>query len=212
MNPFTLSVQRFDEFATEYANRFGDIESYRTHFDAFTNLVQAAKPCILELGCGPGNVTRYLKETLSSAAITAIDLAPGMIDLARKAVADVDFKVMDVRDIKTLHTRFDAIMCSFCLPFLSKEDAAKLIDDCAEMLNHGGVLYLSTMEGDESKAGFEPTSFSGRAEVYFNYHRKADLEKALQENLLRIEHNKQQIYAEPDGTTLVDLILIACKS
>jgi SAM-dependent methyltransferase len=212
MDKFGISVKRFDEFASEYAERFMNIDSYHIHFDKFCDLAKKQRPRILELACGPGNVTRYLKQRFPHSEIIAIDLAPRMIDIAKREVSGVDFRVMDVRDVKTLGIQFDLIMSSFCLPFLSEEDTRQLISDCSEMLEQGGLLYLSTMEGDEFKAGFESTSFSGDSEVYFNYHRGEDLEKALSNTGFTIDYNVRQDYPEPDGNVTVDIIIIARKN
>ncbi|MDR2036711.1 MAG: class I SAM-dependent methyltransferase [Bacteroidales bacterium] len=211
MNTFEISVKRFDEFASEYAEKFMNIDLYRVHLDRFCDLTENKQPKILELGCGPGNVTGYLKQRFQNSEIIAIDLAPQMIDLAKNAVNGVDFRVMDVREIKNLNIRFDLIMCSFCLPFLSKEDAFQLIADCSERLEQKGLLYLSTMEGNESKAGFEPTCFSGDSEVYFNYHEQQCLEKALLENGFTIEYNIRQSFLEPNDDITIDLMMIAKK-
>jgi len=211
MEDFELSVQRFDEFAGEYAQRFADVSGYADSIERFCDLIVNSRPHILELACGPGNVTRLLKERFHESRILGIDLAPQMIDLARKALPEVDFRVMDVRDISTIAEKFDAVMCSFCLPFLSKDDAAKLIADCAACMVSGGVLYVSTMEGNEERAGFETTSFSGDSAIYFNYHQQQDLKNAFSKSGFEIRHLKLQDYAEPDGSTTTDMIFIGVK-
>jgi len=211
MNNFDLSVQRFDEFAAEYAQRFMDLNAYSDSIERFCDWIGNDKPKILELGCGPGNVTRLLKLRFPESQITAVDLAPQMIEIAQKQLPDVDFVVMDVRDISIIPVRFDAIMCSFCLPFLSKSDAAKLITDCSVHLVSGGVLYISTMEGNEQRAGFETTSFSGESEIYFNYHQQQVLENAFAKSGFEIKQAKLQDYIEPDGSATTDMIFIAVK-
>jgi ubiquinone/menaquinone biosynthesis C-methylase UbiE len=211
MKNFDISVQRFDEFAAEYAQRFMDMNAYSDSIERFCELIGHKNPKILELACGPGNVTRLLKLRFPVSQITAVDLAPKMIEIAQIVLPDVDFRVMDVRDISILPEKFDAVMCSFCLPFLSKTDAEKLITDCADRLVSGGVLYLSTMEGDETRAGYEKTSFSGNSEIYFNYHRQHDLENAFSENGFEVRHLKLQDYAEPDGSSSTDMIFIGVK-
>lgn len=211
MENFELSVQRFDQFAAEYAKRFMDLNAYSDSIDRFCDWMGNDHPRILELGCGPGNVTRLLKLRFPESQITAIDLAPHMIEIAREHSPDVDFLVMDVRDVSIIPVKFDAIMCSFCLPFLSRADASKLIADCACHLVKGGVLYVSTMEGNEDRAGYETTSFSGDTEIYFNYHRQLDLEEAFVKNSFEINYTKLQDYIEPDGSTTTDMIFIAVK-
>jgi trans-aconitate methyltransferase len=211
MNPFDLSVKRFDEFAREYAERFKNIDAYLPCIEKFCDLIIPAKPRILELACGPGNITRYLKKRFPDSDYIAIDLAPGMIDIARQSINGVDFRLMDVRTISLFDSKFDAIMCSFCLPFLSRTDSLKLISDCSARLNPDGVIYISTMEGDESEAGFETTSFSGFSEVYFNYHLQKDIENALSENAFLINETRRQVYYESDGSTMTDMIFLGIK-
>ena len=211
MENFDVSVQRFDEFAEEYASRFDNVSGYLDQLSWFVSQVKTTSPAILELACGPGNVTKFLKNHFPESRILAVDLAPKMIELAQKALPEVDFRVMDVRDISVISEKFDVVMCSFCLPFLSRADAAKLIADCSSLLNKGGVVYFSTMEGDETRAGFEATSFSGEAEVFFNYHREADLQEAFEKAGFKVDRLDRQEYIEPDGSVTIDMIFIAIK-
>lgn len=211
MENFDVSVRLFDEFAEEYASRFENVSGYIDQLTHFCSQIKSDKPAILELACGPGNVTSFLRNHFPDSRILAIDLAPKMIEIARKALPDVDFRVMDVRRISDISETFDAVMCSFCLPFLSKTDAAKLIVDCSALLNKDGVVYLSTMEGDETRAGFETTSFSGDEGIYFNYHQQQDLEDAFVKNGFEIRQVKLQDYIESDGLVTTDMIFIAIK-
>jgi trans-aconitate methyltransferase len=211
MNNFDISVGKFNEFANEYASRFMAVDSYKESLDLFCNLSQSNTPRILELACGPGNITNYLCQKFPKSEILGIDLAPKMIEIAKQTVADADFRVMDVRDISTLDGTFDMVMCSFCLPFLSLTDATKLIVDCAEKLNNGGLIYISTMEGTQDEAGFEATSFSGNSEIYFNYFEQHQLEEMLIASGFHIESIKRQEYTEADGTLSTDMIFIGSK-
>lgn len=211
MSNFDISVQRFNEFSKAYAVRFDDVSAYSKYLDVFCNVIKASNPHILELACGPGNVTKYLDAHIPNASILATDLAPKMLEIGKKQLPHINFQLLDARAILTLDNTFDAIMCSFCLPFLSQKDAEKLIGNCAEKLNANGVLYISTMEGDTAKAGFENTSFSGEAQVYFNYHKQEDLQNALKRNGFVIELEKKQNYLEADGSVSVDMIFVARK-
>jgi len=69
-----------------------------------------------------------------------------------------------------------------------------LISDCADCLVPEGVLYVSSMEGSEERAGFEKTSFSGNTEIYFNYHLQQDMEDALEKSGFKILQIKLQDY------------------
>jgi SAM-dependent methyltransferase len=211
MDNFSYSVKRFDEYASEYARRFMDIEMYRSLIDHFCELVSGQNPRILELACGPGNYTRYIRQQLPGSIYLATDLAPGMLEIARGNVPGIEFRILDMRELHLLEGSFSAIFCSFGMPFLSTGDAVKLIGVAALKLVEGGILYISTMEGDESKAGYETTSFSGNAEVYFNYHREEDLKNAFLDNGFFLDTLVKQDYHDPDGSVLVDMIFIGRK-
>jgi ubiquinone/menaquinone biosynthesis C-methylase UbiE len=213
MKTFEISVDRFNEFAVEYEKRFmdGKINPYSDSLDFFCSKILKKKPEILDVACGPGNVTKYLKEKFPESNILAVDLAPNMIELTRKNVPGIETGVMDIRKIGEIERKFDGIMCSFCFPFLSLQDAEKMAKDIAVMLNEGGVLYISTMEGPESKAGFEKTSFSGDAEIYFNYFREEDIRRMLSENGFILDKLRKQDYKEQDGSITIDMIFIASK-
>jgi trans-aconitate 2-methyltransferase len=60
--------------------------------------VGAAQPAtVVDLGCGPGNLTALLRERWPAARITGIDSSPEMIARARASAPGVDFEVGDLR-------------------------------------------------------------------------------------------------------------------
>ncbi len=57
-----------------------------------------------------------------------------MIELAQRNNPEANCIVMDSRDIVTLATKFDAIICGFCLPYLSSDDSTRLVENCGNLL------------------------------------------------------------------------------
>jgi trans-aconitate 2-methyltransferase len=53
---------------------------------------------VVDLGCGPGTMTRLLAQRWPGAVVTGIDTSPAMVDAARAAAPGIDFRVEDVRD------------------------------------------------------------------------------------------------------------------
>ena len=51
-------------------------------------LPQSAEACVLDLGCGTGLELGYYFETVPTARITGIDLAPGMLERLRSKFPD----------------------------------------------------------------------------------------------------------------------------
>ncbi|NYD43304.1 trans-aconitate 2-methyltransferase [Nocardioides panaciterrulae] len=83
-----------------------DPERYLTYADErgrpFVELlarVRAEAPgAVVDLGCGPGNLTGLLAERWPDAAVTGLDASPEMIARARAAESRIAFDVADLRD------------------------------------------------------------------------------------------------------------------
>jgi len=57
--------------------------------------------------------------------------------------------------------------CGFHLPYFSIVDCDKLIADSFQLLNPDGLLYLSAIEGDYVKSGFETGVIGDQCYVYY---------------------------------------------
>ena len=205
------TINTYNNSAERYQDKFMDMDLYNDTFDHFCSLIQKDNAEIFEIATGPGNVTKYLHSKRPDFNIFGIDLAPKMVELAQKNNPNAEFAVMNCKDIHTLDKTFDAIMCGFIMPYLSKEECAQLIADCAGLLSKDDLLYFSTMEDDYDKSGFETTSFSGPDRVYIYYHQADYLSKCLTQNGFEIIDLQRKDYPEPDGTFLTDMIIIAKK-
>lgn len=53
---------------------------------------------VVDLGCGPGNLTALLAARWPEASVTGIDASPEMVERARASVPGVDFAVGDLRE------------------------------------------------------------------------------------------------------------------
>ncbi len=137
-------------------------------------------------------------------------MAPNMLELAKINNPTADFKLMDCRIIDQISDKYDGIVCGFCMPYLSKEDVTKLLKDCHGLLNTGGIVYLSTMEGDYTDSGYQ-TSSDGKDNAYIYYHQQNYIEEQLRENSFKIVDFKRKRFEKPNGTSSTDLIFIAKK-
>lgn len=210
MDKTKIAVEIFNKYASAYQTKFMDVSLYHDTFDIFCQNIQKQHATVLELACGPGNITKYILSKRPDLKIFGTDLAPNMIELAKWNNPTAQFQLLDSRDLKTLNESYDALMCGFILPYLSKEEAIQLIADASEILKPKGVIYISTMEDDYSTSGFRKGS-SGD-EIYMHYHQADYLTKALIDNGFKIIDTQQKIYPAADTTNTVDLILIATKN
>ncbi len=181
------------------------LKLYNDTYDLICNVVIKNKATILEIGCGSGNITRYLLSKRPDFNIFGIDISPNMIELAKINNPKANFAVMDSRNISEIETKYDAIVCGFCLPYLSETDSQKLIFEANYLLNDSGFLYLSFVEGDPNKSGFQAGSTGNRS--YFYYHNLDQLKAQLLQNsfedlkIFKVEYKKSE--KEQDIHTII---------
>lgn len=168
MDRYKETFKTWNKVALLYQDKFMDLDLYNQSYDIICNSIIKDKAKILEIGCGPGNITKYLLAKRPYFDIYGIDIAPNMIELAKRNNPTANFSIMDCRQISTLTIKFEGIVAGFCLPYLSQTESAKLVADCNNLLNENGLIYLSFVEGDPNKSGFQVSSTGDR--TYFNYH------------------------------------------
>lgn len=209
MDRYKTTFGTWNKIANVYQDKFMDMDLYNDTYDLFCNYIEKTNPSVLEIGCGPGNITKYILTMRPDFRIRAIDVAPNMILLAQKNNPSARFSVMDCRNMDALPAGFDAIMCGFCMPYLSKEDCAKLIKDSSGLLNPGGIIYFSTIEGDEDQSGYEAGSTGDQSYVY--YHREDYLKELLEKNRFTTLKLIRKEYPKMPDTLSTHLIFMARK-
>ncbi|WIM94772.1 trans-aconitate 2-methyltransferase [Actinoplanes oblitus] len=75
--------------------RFGS-ERSRPFFDLVARIDATAPRAVVDLGCGPGELTRTLAERWPQAQVTGIDSAPEMIEKAAAGAGPVAFHLGDI--------------------------------------------------------------------------------------------------------------------
>ena len=100
---------------------------------------------VLDVGCGAGRTSVPLREMGFS--VTAIDLSPKMVDLAREVgqacQVDIDFRVMDVMNLTLPSDSFEFVLFSYngfeLLPGRAGKERA--LREVLRVLKPGGILY-----------------------------------------------------------------------
>ena len=168
MDRYKETFETWNKIASLYEDKFMDLDIYNETYDFICNSIVENKSKILEIGCGPGNITKYLLSKRPDFNILGIDISENMVELARRNNPGAIFQIMDSRNIGDLNTKFNGIVCGFCLPYLSQSDCTELISDSYNLLIERGLFYLSFVEGDPKESGFQIGSSGDRS--YFYYH------------------------------------------
>ena len=108
--------------------------------------VQLRDAAVLDVGCGGGLLSEALAQ--AGAKVTAIDLAPNLLKVARlhglESGIKVDYREMPVETLaEQAPASFDAITCMEMLEHVP--EPASIIEACAKLLKPGGHLFLSTL-------------------------------------------------------------------
>ncbi|MES2567752.1 MAG: class I SAM-dependent methyltransferase [Bacteroidota bacterium] len=209
-DPYKVTFLTWNKIASIYQDKFMDIELYNDTYDLFCECLRKGNQDILEIGCGPGNITKFILDKLPDAHIEAIDMAPNMIELAKKNNPKAHFSVMDCRNIDQLQNKYDGILCGFCMPYLSLEDCSKLIKVSAFLLQTDGILYFSTIEGNYNLSGYETGSTGDRCYVY--YYTTEFLQELLNKNGFETIHIIKKNYQKTSDMVSAHLVFIAKKS
>ena len=209
MDRHKTTMQTWDKVASDYETKFMNMDLYNDTYDFFCQSVEKQNPNVLEIGCGPGNITKYLLTKRPDFKIEAIDFAPNMIELAKTNNPKANFKILDCREVDTLSSKFDAIICGFCIPYLSKRECSKLIKDCASLLNVNGILYFSAIEGDYQKSGYEKSSTGDQAYVYY-YEEDYFLKTLKDINFQLLEFNRKK-YPQTPASFSTHIIFVTKK-
>lgn len=101
---------------------------------------------VLDVGCGGGLLSEAL--AAAGAQVTAIDLAPELLKVARlhklESGVEVDYRQVAVETLADeAPESFDAITCMEMLEHVP--DPGAVIEACARLLKPGGQLFLSTL-------------------------------------------------------------------
>ncbi len=209
MDTYKETFETWNKVAKLYQDKFMDLTLYDDTYDTFCEEINRKNAAILEIGCGPGNITKYLLNKRPDFRMEGIDISPNMIELAKANNPSACFQVLDCREIGKLQSKFNGIICGFCFPYLSEFDSSKLIKDCGNLLEDKGVLYISFVEGDYSKSGFQTASTGDR--TYFYFHTLDSLTKVLTDNNFEIIQILSKDYKRSIAMEEVHTIIIVRK-
>jgi trans-aconitate 2-methyltransferase len=126
---FTWDAQHYLTYASERGRPFADLLARMAAVDPVD---------VVDLGCGPGNLTRLLAEIWPTARVRGIDSSAAMIETATRDVPEVEFELADLRDWVRRGEDVDVLISNATLQWLP--DHLELLPDLAARVRPGGWL------------------------------------------------------------------------
>ncbi|MBN2004600.1 MAG: class I SAM-dependent methyltransferase [Anaerolineae bacterium] len=140
----------YDRVAAEYAGRFVDELIHkpldRTLLNRFADLVRGQGP-VCDLGCGPGQITRYLR--MRGVDAFGVDLSPKMVIQAQQLNPALSFEVGNMLALAVEDGAWAGIAAFYSVIHIAREDVPCALQEMARVLKPGGWLLLAVHTGQQ---------------------------------------------------------------
>ncbi len=140
----------YDRAAGEYVRHIYDELRHKPLdcqlLDRFADRVRGAGVAC-DLGCGPGQVARYLQER--GVAVCGVDLSPGMIERARLLNPGIEFTQGDMLALDVEEGAWAGIAAFYAIVNLPPGDLVRAMREMHRVLRPGGWLLMSFHIGEE---------------------------------------------------------------
>ena len=97
---------------------------------------------VLDVATGPGYAAAAAADL--GASVVGVDMAPAMVELARRLHPTVEFRVAQAEALPFEDDSFDAVISNFVAPHLSRPELA--VAELVRVLRGGGRLALTTWD------------------------------------------------------------------
>jgi len=140
----------YDCVAEEYVRHLYDELRHkpldRQVLDQFADRVRGTG-LACDLGCGPGQVARYLRER--GVAVCGVDLSPRMIEEAHRLNPGIAFSQGDMRSLPVPDGTWAGIAAFYAIVNLQAADLQQVLREMWRVLRPGGLVLLSFHIGEE---------------------------------------------------------------
>ena len=195
----------YNRVASEYARRiYDELKDKPLDRQLLEDLAKrlAGRGTICDIGCGPGQVARYLRDL--GAEVIGIDLSPGKVEQVRQLNPDIQFRQGNMLALDVPDEAWAGIAAFYSIIHIPRVEVVSALLELKRTLQPGGLLLLAFHIGDEVVHLDEWWSEPVCADfVFFEQEEMSDnlikagfkiLETAIRPPYPEVEHQSQRAY------------------
>jgi SAM-dependent methyltransferase len=183
VNVTKITQITYDQIASDYSSMVDELvsDSWIGRFEEsllndFLSLTKSTNPYVLDLGCGNGKDTEYLRQ--GGASVVGIDYSRGMLEEAKKRINEGIICQMDMRSLGFSGEVFDGVWANGCIYHVPKNSLLLVLQEIMRVLTPSGVLSFNFKIGTGEKLEKAPRSFQ-RGPRFYAYYKVNEIEKSL---------------------------------
>jgi RimJ/RimL family protein N-acetyltransferase/SAM-dependent methyltransferase len=143
--------ESYDRMAPAYAeNLLSELEHKpldRALLDAFAEAVRGRGP-VVDVGCGPGQVARYLQQR--GVSVSGLNLSPAMVEVASRLTPGIVFRQGSMLSLPDPDGSWAGCAAFYAIVHLRPAELASFAHEVHRVLRPDGLLLLSFHAGSET--------------------------------------------------------------
>ena len=140
----------YDRLAGEYADRlFHELNHKPLDRELLARFAAetTGKGEVCDMGCGPGQIARHLRDL--GASVFGLDISPGMVDQARRLNPDISFRQGSMTSLDSPDDCLAGIAAFYAIVNIPKPSLPTVFRQMWRVLQPGGLLLLAFHIGDD---------------------------------------------------------------
>jgi SAM-dependent methyltransferase len=140
----------YDSAASAYADHlFTELEKKPLDRHLLNRFAEATRGSgwVVDLGCGPGHVAKYLRE--QGVSVIGVDLSVEMIKVAGSLSPEIDFRVGDMRRLDFDDASLAGVVAFYSIVHFDPAELSAVFREMRRVLRQDGLALISFHVGDQ---------------------------------------------------------------